>query len=275
MGTASISAAEPAGDAQPWTDVVSAIGAGVAAVAAVATVVVAIVAALYAKRQLGGLRDQLAVASAQLDEARTLRREQAQPYVVVSAVNNRVTPHVSEVVIQNLGTTGARDVRISCSPPLVRTDQRGGAQEVRLPEVIPFMAPGQEWRTFWDHGVERARDIYDLPDRYEVTVTYRDSFGEPHRTPSVLDWGVFRHRMWTTEKTVHHATKELEQIRTALQSLAGPRRIQRVAVYDGPQRDRDAAEEEKESMRHLAEIDAEVAEAQVRWQHEHEGEGNQ
>ncbi|TFV52090.1 MULTISPECIES: hypothetical protein [Geodermatophilaceae] len=273
MGTASTNAAaEPAGDPTAWTDVVSAVGAGVAAFAALATVVVAIVAARYAKGQVDGLRKQLDVAGEQLEEARTLRREQAQPYVVVSAVTNRVSPHVSEVVIQNLGTTGARDVTISCSPPLVRTDQHGGAQEVQLPETIPFMAPGQEWRTFWDVGTERARDIYDLPDRYDVTVTYRDSLDVSHTTPSVLDWGVFRHRMWTTEKTVHHATKELEAIRTALQSLAGPRRVQRVAVFDGPQLDRDAAEAEKESMRHLAELDAEVEQAQVRWQREHEGE---
>jgi hypothetical protein len=104
MGTASSSAAvEPAGDPTPWTDVVSAIGAIVAAVAAVATVVVAIVAALYAKRQLTGLREQLTVAGAQLDEARTLRREQAQPYVVAYARPNPVHSETIDIVVRIFG----------------------------------------------------------------------------------------------------------------------------------------------------------------------------
>jgi hypothetical protein len=62
MGEAIVSAAAEAASDPTWTDVVSAVGAGIAALAAVATVAVAIVAALYAKRQVQGLRDQLTVA---------------------------------------------------------------------------------------------------------------------------------------------------------------------------------------------------------------------
>jgi hypothetical protein len=238
----------------------------------VATVAVAIVAALYAKRQVQGLRDQLTVAGHQLEEARALRREQAQPYVVASAVPNRVTPQAIEIVIQNLGTTGARDVSISCSPPLVRTDQHGGAEEVPLPSTIPFLAPGQEWRTFWDNSVERAQDRYDLPDRHDLTITYTDSSDEPHTTPSVLDWAVFRGRMWMTEKTVHHATKELESIGKALKTLGRQDRVQRVAVYDGPQLEQKRADQYAKMLRRHDELVAEVEQAQVRHRREHEGE---
>ena len=256
-----VSAAVLAASDPSWTDTASAVGALVAAGAAV---VVAVVAARYAKKQVEGVRDQLA-------EARSLRREQAQPYVVVSAVPNRVSPHAVEIVIQNLGTTGARDVHIACSPPLVRTDQRGGAERVRLPEAIPFLAPGQEWRTFWDNDVERSRGVYGLPDRYDITATYTDSFGTTHTTSSVLDWSVFRQRMWLTEKTVHNVAKTLESIDKTLKALARADRIQRVAAYDGPELDRRRAQEHAESMRELEELEAEITRAQTAPPHPENG----
>ena len=267
MGTASTSAAaEPAGDPTAWTDVVSAIGAGVAALFAVVAVVVAIFAARYAKGQLAGLRDQLDVASKQLEEARLLRREQAQPYVVMSAVPNQTTPEVIEVVIQNLGTTGARDVVISCTPPLVRTDQQGGAEKVALPSATPFLAPGQEWRTFWDHGVERSNDSYDLPDRHDVAITYKDSFGDSHTTPSVLDWSVFVPREWMTEKTVHHAVEQLGKISQELHSLSQPGQVRKVAVYDGPQLDQERAAARAEGKRAREEMVARLRGTQAQQQ---------
>jgi hypothetical protein len=75
---------------------------------------------------------------------------------------------------------------------LTCTDQRGDAERVRLPKATPLLAPSQEWRTFWDDGVERSRSVLGLPDRYDITATYPDSFSTPHTTPSVLDWSVIR-----------------------------------------------------------------------------------
>lgn len=261
---------EPASDSIPYTDVVSAFSALGAALFALLTLVVAIVAARYAKKQVDGLRgqldvatDQLTVASDQLEEARTLRREQAQPYVVVSAEPNQTTPEVVEVVVKNYGTTGASQVTITCTPPLVRTDQAGGAQPVTLPDLIPFLAPGQEWRTFWDHGSERSREIYDLPTRHDVVVTFTDSFGKVHEAPSVLDWSVFMPRMFLTVKTTHHGVKELEKIETHLGKLAGASRVAKVAVYDGPKYDQDRAAAQAESWRRHEALVAELLPGQV------------
>jgi hypothetical protein len=271
MGDLLITAAEPAGDPM-WTDVLAAVSGTIAALAAVATVVVAVVAARYAKGQLDGLRQQLTVASQQLEEARELRREQAQPYVVMSAVPNRTTPQVVEIVIQNLGTTGARDVVISCTPPLVRTDQHGGAEHVHLPDTIPFLAPGQEWRTFWDHGLERAGDEYDLPDRHDVTIAYTDSSGAAYSTPSVLDWQIFVVREWTVEKTVHHAVGELEKVRKTLQTLARADRVQKVATYDGARLDQQRTEQHVEQRRRHEELLAEIERARTRPEQDTEGQ---
>jgi len=232
-----------------WTEIASAIAAMVGGVAAVATFVIAVVAVLYASRQVKGARDQL-------DEARTLRLEQAQPYVVVYATPNRVSPQMIEVVIQNLGATGAKDVSIVSSPPLLRTDQEGGSEEVGLPDTMPFLAPDQEWRTVWDAAIERKDS--GLPDRYEVTVTYTDSLGTTHTTPSVLDWRFFRRRMWVAEKTMHDAAKSLEAIDKSLKRLTVDGRVQRVATYDGIDRDRRSAEAQRERQIRLDELVAKL-----------------
>lgn len=245
MATTDVVPTDPGNDSIPWTDVLSAWSAFGAAIFGLITLVVAIVAARYAKGQLDGLRrsldvaaGQLTVASDQLEEARTLRREQAQPYVVMSAAPYQAMPEFLEVVIKNFGTTGARDVVISCTPPLVRTDQNGGSEEVKLPSTIPFLAPGQEWRTFWDSGRERSQDKYDhLPTRHEVAITYLDSFDEPHTTPSVLDWDLFTSREWLVEKGVHQGVGQLEKIQKDLHKIAVPQQMTKVAIYDGPEQD--------------------------------------
>ena len=249
-------------DPIPWTDVLSAWSAFGAAIFGLLTLGVAIVAAVYAKGQLDGLRrslnvasGQLTVASDQLEEARTLRREQAQPYVMMSATPYEAVPEFVEIVIKNFGTTGARDVVISYTPPLVRTDQDGGAQEVKLPGTIPFLAPGQERRTFWDSGRERSEDRYrHLPTRHDVSITYVDSFDEVHTTPAVLDWDLFTSCEWIVEKGVHQGVGQLEKIAKDLHKIAVPQQMTKVAVYDGPKQDQKRTEALANARRHHAEM---------------------
>ena len=59
--------------------------------AALATLLVAVVASRHAKRQVDGAR-------AQLDEARALRREQAQPHVVLYAEPSAISPDFIDLV---------------------------------------------------------------------------------------------------------------------------------------------------------------------------------
>jgi hypothetical protein len=283
MATTDAVPTDRASDLIPWTEVLSAWSALGAAIFGLLTLVIAFVAARYAKKQVEGLRGQLdvatgqlTVASDQLEEARTLRREQAQPYVVVSAVPNQAVPEAIEVRIQNLGTTGARNVLISCTPPLVRTDQEGGAQEVKLPETIPFLAPGQEWRTFWDHGRERSQGRYDhLPTRHDVSITYTDSFGEVHTTPSVLDWNLFTSRQWMVEKGVHQGVGQLEKIAKDLHKIAVPQQMTKVAVYDGPQEDQKRAAAHGSARRAHADMLNRLGMTQADQPAGHEGESSE
>ncbi|WP_432507235.1 hypothetical protein [Kineococcus arenarius] len=221
------SAALDAASDPSWTDVVGALGAA-------GTLVVAVWALVYAHGQL--------------KEARTLRREQAQPYVVVSADTAKVSQHLVDISVANLGTTGARDLSITSTPPLVRTGD--SYTDVVLPDGAPFLAPGQVWRTFWDSTIEREGS--GLPDRFEITVSYTDSFGERHSTTSVLDWNVFRGRMFATEYGVHDVVKTLREVKKTLDKLARPDRMVQVATYDGKTRDAEI-EQQRQEHRQLME----------------------
>lgn len=236
---AATGAAGGAGGGARWTDVISAVGAGVAALAAVATLAVAIIAARYAKGQVDSARGQL-------EEARTLRREQARPYVVVYAITrDNISPQLVDLVIENLGTTGARDVTITSFPALVRTDGGGGSQEVAVPEAMPFLAPRQLWRTYWDSAI--ARKDSGLPSRFEVTVAYTDTVGQRQQEAFVLDWRIFVGRMFPTEKTVHHVGKALEGMADTLAAWSQQDDVLRVATYDGAEHDERLAREAAEA----------------------------
>lgn len=221
----------PAGGAGPsWAEVVSAVGAGVAALAALATLIVAIVAVRYAKTQL---TDARSYARLQLDEAQQLRREQAAPYVVVYArPHDEVSPALVDLVIENVGSTGARDVRIASTPPLVRTDPVGGSQPVGIPGLIPFLAPHQSWRTFWDSGP--ARKGVDLPAVFTVTASYIDSFGAEHSEHFVLDLDQFLPRLYTDERTVHHLGKAVEDLAGTMKAWSRRDGVVRLRPTTGP-----------------------------------------
>jgi len=150
------------------------------------------------------------IALLQLRHARALRREQAQPYVVAYMQEAASHPQIVDLVVRNFGTTMAKDVKIAVTPPLLRSGKGTGSAPVWLPDCISALVPGQEWRTLWDFHPERART--DLPDRYEVKVSYTDSRGKALSTPAVLDWGAYKGRSWVTTYGIHHAAKSLREI---------------------------------------------------------------
>ena len=152
------------------------------------------------------------IARNQLAEARRLRLEQAQPYVVLFMEPMPSNPQFVELVIRNLGATAALDVQLQVEPQPQQSGGDGGpATELWLPDLLPVLVPNQEWRTLWDFSPARAKTY--LPDRHEAVVTYKDSHGkETHRTTSVLDWNAYKGRQWVTTYTVHDAAKALREI---------------------------------------------------------------
>lgn len=232
-------------------DTVSAWAAFVAAIAALGTLAIAGLAARYAKGQVQGVRDQL-------DEARLLRKEQSQPYVVASIEPGGASFRIVDLVVKNLGTTAAHDVRLVSDPPMKRTNMEGYVEVWPSDRVIPTLVPGQEWRCTWDSTFERFNAEDPMPDTHNVTVQFKDSAGESHTFEGVLDWRIFKGRPTSDVKTVHDAAKALDVIakQASRWSTSGAAGIT-VNNHDGDARD---ARRQAEYQERSRELEAQAAE---------------
>ncbi len=213
------------------------------------------------------------VAWRQLREARRLRLEQAQPYVVCFAERTPGHDQALDIVIRNFGTTAARDVTLTVTPPLMRSGHAGQPpEEVNLPDRLPVLVPGQEWRTWWDLGTSRADA--ELISRHDAVVNYKDSQGKPlPSTPSVIDWADFSQRTWLVTYGMHETATALRELSKTVAGFKY-RMSGGLAVYV---RDADAADQRRrqqweESRRHVEEIEADAKQAQERWRQQ-QGEG--
>src|SRR3954465_14518190 len=138
-----------------------------AALAAWTTAAVAIAAGLIALRQLG--------------ETCRVCLGQAQPYVAVFLDWSPAGVGIFDLVVRNFGTTAAGDVVVTITPTPQRLGGGQKPQEVVLPQAIPTLVPGQEWRTLWDSIFARNEAETDLPDRHEAVVVFKDSHGHPFK----------------------------------------------------------------------------------------------
>lgn len=147
----------------------SALAAWVAVLVGIVTV---IVAGRYARQQVEKAQDQVREAQAarvaQADQARDaletqvrIAEEQAQPNVVLFTELNPSAKQFIEIVVKNFGTTPAYHVKAAFDPPLKATPNlisKGHLADVPIPD-FPILAPGQEWRTGWDHSISRKQHL--------------------------------------------------------------------------------------------------------------------
>jgi hypothetical protein len=200
------------------------------ATAAWVAVALGVVAAVYAARQAR--------------EARILRKEQARPYVVVYTDSSPAGWTWIDLVIKNFGRTAATNVQVSVEPKPQRA--AGRDPDVSIPEAIPVLVPGQEWRTFWDGT--HVRDGSGLPPRHRATVAFQNSLGERFSDAFDLDFGATYERTMITVYGEHDAAKALHDIRDTLASWkeSGGGQGLRIFSRNGDTRDkRDADEWEK------------------------------
>lgn len=161
------------------------------------------------------------VAAVAIRQVRNLEREKSQPSIAVSIDRNAAVPWVYELVVQNMGQTEARDVRIVVK----KTHDAGQAGEHDLPitpKVWPVLVPGQVWRSTWgtldQHGTGVRENA--VTDVYRAVVTYK-GIDADERGPATfdLDWGMFYRRRYIDEKTVHHVANNVAEMNKKLTSL--------------------------------------------------------
>lgn len=177
----------------------------IAAGSGLATFLVALIALVFAAGQI----NESKIARRQVDE---IERKKAEPSVV-AYMEKAPSPYIIELVVKNFGPTPAYDVVVTSDTPIQRTgdNDRSVAEDVEIPDVIPFLAPGQEWRTIWDVAHTRS-DHENLPDRHEVTVEFKGIDNVALSSRSVLDWGSLKSTRFMTTLGVHDlakATKEM------------------------------------------------------------------
>lgn len=158
------------------------------------------------------------IAFVQLGQARKLRKEQTRPYVILDFESQQ---SLLDLVIQNIGSTPASDVEFGFDPKIASSFDGSGrpdrADWFILKEGIPFLPPGREYRLLLDVGHQRAKT--DLPNRYEVRVTYRDRAGKRFSERQVLDMSPFWGMEHVNRKSIHDIAKELEELSKAVSSI--------------------------------------------------------
>jgi hypothetical protein len=166
---------------------------------------VLVLAALVAWRQV---RE----AQRQREDARRQREEQARPFVVMTL---EVRNTVAEFRIENVGKTIARNVRFQFTPP-IESSWDGDDGHVRLAETnllrhgIPTLPPGKPVEALFDQLP--ARVSKDLPDDYEVTVSYEDPLGRTYSEPMTVGYSHLKDVGRLHRHDVHDIHREIRKI---------------------------------------------------------------
>jgi hypothetical protein len=238
-----------------WHDV-TALGSGAwLAIAAWVAVGVAVLALMYVARQIR--------------ENRRLTADQIRPQVVMFMEPHPSDWHLIELVVKNYGKTAAYDIKFAFfNPPTVpayeRSDEDGRVEVVplELPEELPVLAPGQEWRTVWDSARDRAQLGDAIDSRFVGAVTY-------YRSPAVegsrktrqrmqanviLDWNALqpvpRLELLTTHELAKREKQKLELLRSVLNYFSYASKETRPEVLRGEiERMNRAAEETHDRWR--------------------------
>ncbi|MGH9431869.1 MAG: hypothetical protein ACRD3T_10025 [Terriglobia bacterium] len=101
-----------------------------------------------------------------VNEMKLSREEASKPNVVCYFEHNKKILSSYDLIIKNFGNSMASDVKLVFSPPLRGDPARSPLQEKRF----KAMAPGYEWRTYWDSFLSRSSST---PDEFIAIVTYR------------------------------------------------------------------------------------------------------
>lgn len=195
----------------------------ISASAGVLTFVIALIALLYAK-------GQLKEASLARQQSKDLESERSQPYVVVYTEQAAV-PEILNIVIKNYGQTAAYDVKVEIDP----WPKRANGEVVKLPERIPFLAPGQDWQTMWDVSGDRLKS--DLPEKHDARVTYKGLDEKPLATRAILDWGIYRSKIYMVTYGMHDLVRAAREMNKNQKKWTDGQTGLRVFTRDGDAKD--------------------------------------
>jgi hypothetical protein len=173
--------------------------------------------AAAARDSVAAAREQVLAAHRQNELQEQIWRDQSQPYVVADVRPDTGQGQMFQVVLENRGSTIARNVRVVFDPPL---QQAGLSTEeepfTALDNGVSYLPPGRAMT--WHLGVGHSYFDGDRsePDR-KVTVTCEGPFGPVEPLRYTFSFEAFRHHVAAgpgtlarVEKAVMEVAKELK-----------------------------------------------------------------
>ncbi|MHB0981094.1 MAG: hypothetical protein ACYC5Q_13685 [Thermoleophilia bacterium] len=151
-------------------------------------------------------------------EMRRARESEERPYVVLYPERSMASPLFFDLNLRNFGKTGARNIRMTFSPPLVASVPDAVAGCAFLTSRISYLPPEGAMTTFFDS----SRDYFakGLPDRYSVTISYEAERGDLQYCEQIcLDFGQFRGITWLDTKDLGDIHEDLEKVCQRLEGL--------------------------------------------------------
>jgi hypothetical protein len=223
---------------------------------------------------------------------RQLTVDQIRPAVAMFMEPHGADWHLIELVARNFGRTAAYDVRFTFfKPPSVARyedtydDRRPDVVALPLPDVLPELAPGQEWRMLWDSQMDREQLGESIDSRFDGTITYfdRPATGgrfrkrRQYNAKVVLDWNSLQPAARVESLTNHDLARrekqKLELLRSLLTYYSYATKESRPDVLRAEiERINRAAEETQDRLRSNHHDDPPTDIVDTRWMHDAEPE---
>lgn len=169
------------------------------------------------------MRDQTALLLRQVQQAEAIEiqrkvaeLEALQPAVVVSVQQGRTDPSILVLVIENLGKTAARNVRITPSTKLIRSDGTKLHKWNIFSSPIQVMPAGQRFQYFFEVG----HQIFggNLPTAFSFTVEADGTSGALPPARYDIDLNALRD-VWVGETTLRTLVQEIKRTTEGLGEL--------------------------------------------------------
>lgn len=169
-------------------------------------------------------REQADIANRQLALSERIRREQSEPYIAVDIVPSPLVSWVFLLVIENIGPTMARNVRITFDPPIQRVRDSDGRRALPMNQAsmfregIALMPPGRRIELFLDRTFDLLPS--DLPKVYTVTVKADGPFGAVEPITYKIDLNMYDEGYdRISPKNLHDGVQTLDKILAEIRKL--------------------------------------------------------
>jgi hypothetical protein len=175
--------------------------------------------ALAAREGVSAAREQVAAAHRQAELQEQMWRDQAQPYVVADVQPDQGHGQLLRVVLENRGSTIARNIHVVFDPPLqVKRNSSNDGPFTALDGGVSYLPPGRVMT--WTLGVSfsyfEGKDER-VPDR-EVTVTCDGPLGPVEPLRYTLSFEALRHQAAVAPGTLFEVQKAVKEIAKVLKA---------------------------------------------------------